>query len=121
MPPVMLSALMMTFLPPEEEADFAEPPEETAGFAVPARVASVWSAAGLAAAALTIDSRLRYKPQIPPASRMMIVSRISKNFFMTVLSAEAKQIQNKFPKAEAGDWRGQLWGCEYIMKYIFLF
>lgn len=47
----MLSALMMTFLPPEEEADFAEPPEETAGFAVPARVASVWSAAGLAAAA----------------------------------------------------------------------
>jgi len=40
----------MTFLPPEEEADFAEPPEETAGFAVPARVASVWSAAGLAAA-----------------------------------------------------------------------
>ena len=57
----MLSALMMTFLPPEEEADFAEPPEETAGFAVPARVASVWSAAGLAAAAaaflLTAASR----------------------------------------------------------------
>ena len=60
----MLSALMMTFLPPEEEADFAEPPEEeadfaeppeeTAGFAVPARVASVWSAAGLAAAAAAV-------------------------------------------------------------------
>jgi len=40
---------------------------------------------------------------------------------MTVLSAEAKQIQNKFPKAEAGDWRGQLLGMRiYNEVYIFI-
>ena len=50
---------------------------------------------------------------------MMIVSRISKNFFMTVLSAEAKQIQNNFPKAESDGWRGQLLGMQiYNEVYI---
>jgi hypothetical protein len=40
---------------------------------------------------------------------------------MTVLSAEAKQIQNNFPKAEAGGWRGQLLGMRiYNEVYIFI-
>lgn len=42
-------------------------------------------------------------------------------FFMTVLSAEAKQIQNNFPKAESDGWRGQLWGMQiYNEVYIFI-
>ena len=40
---------------------------------------------------------------------------------MTVLSAEAKQIQNNFPKAESDGWRGQLLGMQiYNEVYIFI-